>query len=110
MIGQTHSDISGTVLCQTHNDITGTIIGQMPVRQATRLGPRLESELCLSCWLATAILYNLADQHTGIQCPGSGAGVLNADDAILLASHSVQSSLALFMLGKDDVDLRVGRD
>ena len=28
----------------------------------------------------------------------------------LLASQSMQSSLALFVLGKDDVDLRVGRD
>ena len=44
------------------------------------------------------------------KCPGSDAGALNVDDAILLASHSVQPSLALFMLGKDDVDLRVGRD
>ena len=44
------------------------------------------------------------------KCPGSDAGALNADSVGLLASDSVQPGLALFMLGKDDVDLRVSRD
>jgi len=107
---QTHSDISGTVFGQTHNDITGPIIGQTSSRKAIRLGPRLESESCLSCSLATATHTTSKARPQTQKCPGSDAGAFDADDAILLTSDSVQPSLALFMLGKDNVDLRVGRD